>query len=114
MIYDNFGDIRDTLKEDLALEFWRKRNKDINIITETHIHHDQINHQIHIRINDWAPLFLYAGDNHKKRWRVLLHLAFEDITEVDTDQKGWFASFTVTPLFLMTKFSVFMPLQGIA
>ena len=38
----------------------------------------------------------------------------EVITEVETDPKAGFLSFNVTPLPLMTEFSVFIPLQGIA
>ena len=41
MIYANVGRIRDPLKQDLALEFCRKQNKYISILTETHIKHDQ-------------------------------------------------------------------------
>ena len=40
----------------------------------------------------------------------LLHLDLEGITEVDTDPKGWFVSFKVTPSMKV----LFVPLQGIA
>ena len=76
--------------------------------------HDQIHHQIHVR-NYWiGPIFFSAGDSHTKGLLVLLHPDFEGITEVNTDPKGEFVSFKVTPPPLMTEFSVFMLLQGIA
>ena len=40
MICANVGSIRDPLKQDLALEFYRKQNKYISFLTETHIKHD--------------------------------------------------------------------------
>ena len=40
----------------------------------------------------------------------LLHLGLEGITEVDTDPKGWFVSFKVTPSMKV----LFVPLQVIA
>ena len=46
---------------------------------------------------------------------VLLHLGLEGVTEADTDPKEKFLSSKVTlSLSLMTEFSAFMPLQGIA
>ena len=72
----------------MALEFCRKKNKDISILNETHISHDQIYHQIHIRINWLDPIFFSPGDNHTKGLLVLLHPAVKCITEVDTDPKG--------------------------
>ena len=51
MIYDNVGGIGDPLQQDLALDFCRKKPKNINILTETHINHDQILNQKHIRNN---------------------------------------------------------------
>ena len=44
MIYVNFGGIRDPLKQNLALQFCRNRNKDASILTETRINFDQIHH----------------------------------------------------------------------
>ena len=55
MIYANVGGIRDLLKQDLALEFCRKQNKYIIILTETHIKHDQI---LYVRNNWLGPIFL--------------------------------------------------------
>ena len=87
MIYDNVGGIRDPLKQDLALEFCREKNKDISILNETHINHDQIHYQIHIRNNWLGPIFFSSGDSHTKGLLVLLHPARKCITEVDTDPK---------------------------
>ena len=61
-----------------------------------------------------GPIFFSPRDSHPKGSLVLLHLRVEGITEVDTDLKGRFVSFMVTPLLLMREFSVFMPLEGIA
>ena len=44
MIYVNVGGIRDPLKQDLALVFCRNQNKDIRILADTHINHDQMHH----------------------------------------------------------------------
>ena len=114
MIYDNVSGIRDPLNQDLALAFCREKYKDISILTETHINHDQIHHQIHIRNNWLGPIFFSPGDSHTKESFVLLHPGLEGIIEVDTDSKGGFVSFKVTTLPSMTEFSLCMPLQGIA
>ena len=93
MIYANVVCIRDPLKQDIVLEFCSKQNKYINILTETHINHDQIN-QIG---NNWlGPIFLSPRDIHTKRLLAQLHLSLERVTEVDTDPKGRFVSFKVT------------------
>ena len=55
MTYANVGGVRDPLKQDLALEFCRKQNKCIRILTETHIKHDQI---LHVRNNRFGPISL--------------------------------------------------------
>ena len=64
MINVNVGSIRDPLKQDLALDFYRKQNKYISILTETHIKHDQI---LHIRNNWLGPIFLSPRSSHTKR-----------------------------------------------
>ena len=79
------------------LSFAKRKNRDISILTETHINHDQIHHQIHIRNNWLGPIFFSPGDSHTKGLLVLLHLGLEGVTEVDTDPKGRFVSFKVTP-----------------
>ena len=88
------GGIRDPLKQDLALEFCRKKNKSINILTETHINPNQIHH---IRNNYWLGRISFSlGGSHTKRLLFLLHPGLEGITEVDTDQKRRFVPFKVT------------------
>ena len=100
MIYVNFGGIRDPLKQNLALQFCRNRNKDVSILTETHVNLDQI---YHIRNNWLGAIFFSPGDSHTKGLLVLLHLGLEGVTEVDTDPKGRFMSLRLLPL--MTVFS---------
>ena len=93
MIYANVGGIRDPLKQDLALEFCRKQNKYISILTETHIKHDQI---LHIRSNWLGPIFLSPGRSHTQGLIAQLHPGLEGVTEVDTDPKERFVSFKIT------------------
>ena len=90
-----------------------EKKQDMNILTETHINHDQIHHQVHIRNNWLGLIFFSSGDSHTKGSLALLHPGLEGISEVDTEPKGGFESFKVTPVPLMTEFSVFMPLSGI-
>ena len=92
----------------------KNNNKDISILTETHINHDQTYHQIHIRNNWLGSIFFSLGDNGTKGLLVLLHPDLEGITEVDADPKGGLVFFKVATLPLMTEFSVFIRLQGIA
>ena len=93
MIYVHVGSIRDPLKQDLALDFYRKQNMYISILTETHIKHDEI---LHIR-NSWlGPIFLSPGSSHTKAFIAQLHPGLEGVTEVDTDPKEIFVSFKVT------------------
>ena len=42
MLYANVGGIRDTMKQELAHEFFRTQNEDISILAETHINQDQL------------------------------------------------------------------------
>ena len=93
MIYANDGGIRDPLKQDLSLEFYRKKNNYIRILTETHIKHDQI---LHIRNNWLSPIFLSPGSSHTKGFIAPLHPGLEGVIEVDTGPKGRFVSFKVT------------------
>ena len=78
MICDNFGGIRDPFKQDLALEFCRKKSilTEKNILTETHINHGQIHY---IRNNLPGPIFFSPGDSHTKGLFVLFHLGLEGI-----------------------------------
>ena len=61
-----------------------------------------------------GPIFFSPGNIHTKESLVLLHPGLEGITEVDTDPKEGFLSFKLTPLPLMTEFSVFIALQDTA
>ena len=47
-------------------------------------------------------IFFSSADSHTKESLALLHLGLEGISEVDTDPKGGFVSFKVTPLPLMS------------
>ena len=44
-----------------------------------------------------GAIFFSPGGGHTKGLLVLLHLGPEGVTEVDTDPKGRFVSFKVTP-----------------
>ena len=93
-IYINFGGIRDLLKQNLALQFCRKRNKDFSILTETNINLDQVHY---IRNNWLGVIFFYPGDSHTKGLLVLFNVGLEGVSEVDTDPKGRFVSFKFNP-----------------
>ena len=94
MIYGNFGGTRDPLQQNLALQFCRNRNKDASILTDTHINLNQIHHIT----NNWLGVsFFCPGDSHTKGLLALIHLGLEGVTQVDTDPKGRFVSFKVTP-----------------
>ena len=45
MLYANVGGIRDPVKQETVIEFCKSQNKDICILTKTHIDNEQI-HQI--------------------------------------------------------------------
>ena len=77
MIYANFGSIRDTLKQNLALQFYRNQNKGVSILTETHINLYQIPYKE--KLVD--PIFSSPGDSHTKGFLVLLHLVLESVTK---------------------------------
>ena len=57
------------------------------------------------------PIFFSPGDTHTKGMLFLLYLGLEGVTEVDTDPKERFVSFTVTT---SNEGSLFVPLQSIA
>ena len=61
MICDNVGGKRDPFKQDMALKFCRKKIRDIRILTETYINHDQ---KHHIRNNWLGTIFFSPG--HKR------------------------------------------------
>ena len=113
MIYDNFGGIRDPLKQNLALQFCRNRNKDISTLTETNINLEYIIQEIHHIRNKWlGAIFFSLRDNYTKGLLALLHLGLGGVTEVDTDPKGRFVSFKVTPS--NNRVLCVMPFQGTA
>ena len=91
------------MKQDLVLEFCRKQNRDNSILTETHINHDKI-HQI---INNWlGPIF------SQKDCLVSFIQVLKESLRLTLIQKGDF--YPSRLLSLITEFSVFVPLQGIA
>ena len=93
MMHANVGGITDPLKQDLGLQFCRKQNYGIRILTKTHINHDQI-HQIR---NNWlGPIFFSPENSHTKVLIPEIHVGLEGVTDVDTDPKGGFLSFRVT------------------
>ena len=81
------------MKQNLAVQFHGNRNKDVVILTETHINLDQIHH---IRNNWLGIIFFSPGDSHTNGLLVLLYLGLECVTEVDTDPKGRFMSLKIT------------------
>ena len=94
MLYASVGGIRDPVKQDITLEFCKSENKDICILAESHISHEEI-HQIR---NNWlGPFFFSPGDTFTKGILILLHRGFSDVTKVDSDPKGRFVSFKVAP-----------------
>ena len=55
MLYANVGGIRDSVKQEIAIEFCKSQNKDICILAKTHIGNEQI-HQIK---NNWlGPILI--------------------------------------------------------
>ena len=56
------------------------------------MNHDQIHHT---KNNRSGPIFFSPGDSHIEGLLFLLHLGLKGVTEVDTDPKGRFVSFTV-------------------
>ena len=75
------------------LSFAEKTLKDISILTETDINHDQIHHK---RNNLLGLIFFSPEDSHTKELLVLLDLGLGGITEFDANPKERFASFKVT------------------
>ena len=110
MIYVNFGDIRDHLKQNLALQFCGNRNKDISILTETHINLDQIQH---IGNSLLDAIFFSSGDIVTQKDCLPCFIwVLKGSLRLTLIQKGGLCPLKL--LILMTKFSVFMPLQGTA
>ena len=77
------------MKQDLVLEFSRNQNKDVSMLTETHI-------KLLVR-NNWLGLILFSpGYSQRKGLFVLLHPDLESVIEVDTDRKRRFLDVKVT------------------
>ena len=67
MIYANIGGIRDSVNENLALEFYRNQNKDIGILTEIYTNHDQIHHILNqVGARRWKILQNYFQSTYFK------------------------------------------------
>ena len=94
MLYASVGGIRDPMKQEITLEYCRNQNKDICILSETHINHEQF-HQIR---NNWLrPFFFSLGYTFSKGILILLHPGLPDVTEIDSDPNGRFVSLKVAP-----------------
>ena len=94
MLYANVGSIRDSVKQEIAIEFCKSQNKDICMLAETHTGDEQI-HQIK---NNWlGPVLISPRDTFSKGILLLLHPGFPDVTEIDSDPNGRFTSFKVAP-----------------
>ena len=107
MLYANVGGI--SRKQELALEFSRSQNKNFFNLAETHMSQ----YQLHQLRNNWlGPIFCSPGDTFTKGMLVLLHLGFDDVTDVDIDPDRRFVSFKVAPSEDRV-LSVFMHLRGI-
>ena len=94
MLYASVGGIRDPMKQEITLEYCRNQNKDICILSETHINHEQF---LQIRNNWLRPFFFSLGDTFSKGILILLHPGFPDVTEIDSDPNGRFVSFKGAP-----------------
>ena len=88
------NNITDPLKHNLVLQLCRSQNKDVSFSTETNIKLYQIHH---IKNNWLGVIFFLFEIVTQKDCFVLFHVSFERNTKVDTDLKGRFASFKVTP-----------------
>ena len=99
------------MKQDLAPEFFRNQEKVISILTETHINHTAYHIQYSIKeIIDWVPSFSLLEIVTQKGCFFCFIWVLK-VPEVDTDPKGRFLSFKVTP---SNESSLLVPLQGIA
>ena len=83
MIYDHIGGIRDPLKQELALEFYRNQNKVVSLLTEAYINHKR---------NNWLGSNFFSWSYTKG----CLSSFIWDL-KVDNDPKGRFVSFKFTP-----------------
>ena len=107
MIYANVGSIRDPLKQDLALDFYRKQNKYISILIETHIKHDQI---LHIKNNWLGTIFLSPEVVTQKDLLLSFIRVLKVSLRLTLIQKGDLCPSKL--LSLITEFSVLCPLKA--
>ena len=70
--------------QNLALEFCRKQNKDISVLTEINVNHNQI---YHTKNNCSSPIFFSPRDSHAEGLLALIHSDLEGVTDVNTDPK---------------------------
>ena len=103
MMYSKIGRIKNHWRQNLALEFCRNQNKDINILTESHMNDNQIHY---IRSNWLDPIFFSPGKPQKN------FSCFSRVTLITLIQKGGLCPLRL--LSLKTEFCAFMPLQSIA
>ena len=104
MIYENDAGIRDPFKQDLALDFCRKETRK----AETHINHGEIYH----KRNNWLdPIFFCPGVTQKDCFSCFIWVLKVSL-RLTLIQKPGLCHLRL--LLLMTEFSVFMSLQGIA
>ena len=95
------------LKQNLALQFCRNRNKEVSILIETHMNLDQVHH---IR-NNWLDAIVFSPEDRKQKdclpcfiWVLKVSLRFTLI------QKG--GLFALRLLRLMTRvFCFYAPSQ---
>ena len=108
LIFVNSYGIRDPLKQNLAIQLCRNRNKDVNILTGTHINLNQIRH---IRNNWLGAIFFSPGDSHTKGFLSCFVWVLKVSLRLKLIQKRGLCPLRL--LTLMAEFSVFIPLQGI-
>ena len=108
MLYAKVGGIRNPVKQEITLEFCRSQNKDICILGETHIGHEQI-HQIR---NNWlGPIFFAPGETFSKGMVICFTKALMISWMLTQIQKRGLCPSKFVPL--MTEFFVSMLLQVI-
>ena len=97
-----FWGIRDPLKQNLVLQFCRNWNKDVSILTGTHISLDQIHH----KRNNWLGAIFFSPAEKIVTWKDCLSCyiwVLKLSLRLTLIQKGGLCH-----LRLMTEFSVFM------
>ena len=109
MIYVHGSGIRDPLNQFIALELCTKQNKDISMLIENHIYHDQI-HQIG---NNWLGLIFSFREIFTQKDCFFCFIQVLKVSlRLTPIQKGDLCPARLLPV--TAEFSVFIPLQGIA